>query len=554
MAKLKADIRAVHVIFGPPLADRADALWRDILEVNEALQEEGDKDKSRLKAADAKIRELKDQVKKLSKMKFGPQADRNQARNSDGAEPGEEANDRAGNGSAGSHATSSGGAEGQQAKDIKKKKKKKKNRKGRGKRVWSENLERRPFYTETEDKSCPCGCGGSIIGYDRTETLETIPVQHYIAVRFRAKYRCRREDRILGTRFEPRMFPNSTMSNSFMAHACTARFHHYLPWHRQEQILRAQGVELDRATILRWANRIGGEALLPIYERMSDDLKNLSSRLFMDETTVPRWIPGRKKTVTSYLYALHREDSSFGGNLPPAVVYYPRDSRARYHIHEIMSGVSAIVQTDAYTGYAKLGEAGTPVAGITPVKCWAHARRKFTDEIKFNKTADAQGVVNLIAKLYSVEKRVKGKPPAVRVALRQAESAAVTDKLWLRLHQLRDKRLPRSGMGRAVRYTLAIWEDLTRFLTDGRIDLDTNPVERMFKSTILQRNGVLFMASDDGAATWGVMSSIVETCKLNKVNVELYLRWVFDEISLKPARSTYDRFLPWNAPGKFRLK
>jgi len=530
-----------------------------MLEENEALQETSDKDKSRLKAADARIRELKDQVRKLSSMKFGPQADRNPSRDTDDRAHVGEAEERHEEGptkprETGKNASSAKNDSQQPQGDQKKKKKKKRNKKGRGKRTWSANLEHRYFNIETDDKTCPCGCGGTIIGYDETETLETIPVQYYVAVRRHAKYRCRREDRILGTRFEPRMFPNTTMSNSFMAHACTARFHHYLPWHRQEQILRAQGVELDRATILRWANRVGAEALLPIYERMGDDLKNLSSRLFMDETTVPRWIPGRKKTVTSYLYALHREDSSFGGNLPPAVMYYPRDSRARHHIHDILNGVSAIVQTDAYTGYARLGEAGTPVADITPAKCWAHARRKFTDEIKFNKTVDAQEIVDLIARLYWVEKRVKGKSPAIRVALRQAESVAITDKLWLRLHELRDKHLPKGGMGRAVRYTLAIWDDLTRFLTDGRIDLDTNPVERMFKSTILQRNGVLFMASDEGAETWGIMSSIVETCKLNKVNVELYLKWVFDEICRKPARSTYDRFLPWNAPGKFRLK
>jgi transposase len=75
----------------------------------------------------------------------------------------------------------------------------------------------------------------------------------------------------------------------------------------------------------------------------------------------------------------------------------------------------------------------------------------------------------------------------------------------------------------------------------------------MFKPTILLRKNVLFMGSEEGAKAWGIMSSIVETCKLNGVNVEQYLKWVLDQIAGKLPRSQYGKLLPWNAPVEFRL-
>lgn len=108
-------------------------------------------------------------------------------------------------------------------------------------------------------------------------------------------------------------------------------------------------------------------------------------------------------------------------------------------------------------------------------------------------------------------------------------------------------------MAKAINYAQKHWPDLVLFVDDGRIDLDTNPVERMFKPSILLRKNALFMGSDEGAEAWGILSSIVETCKLNGVNVERYLNWVLDQIAAKLPRSEYDKLLPWNAPNDFRV-
>ncbi|WP_205620496.1 IS66 family transposase, partial [Pseudodonghicola xiamenensis] len=100
---------------------------------------------------------------------------------------------------------------------------------------------------------------------------------------------------------------------------------------------------------------------------------------------------------------------------------------------------------------------------------------------------------------------------------------------------------------------------LTLFLTDGRIDLDTNPVERQFKPIILQRKGSLFIGSEEGGQTWAAMSSLVETCKLNRVDTYRYFSWMIDDLAEMRTNNLdgdidYSRYLPWNAPAHCKVK
>ncbi|UWQ78707.1 IS66 family transposase [Leisingera sp. S132] len=548
--QVEADILASAGSEGPGLAQRVRGLWGEVTSENETLLEEALKANAQIKLLKTELTRLKRQIAKLNKMKFGPSADQNPGEGSAPKLAGGKV-DTATNCEYAATADTSTDAEKEQPA---KRKSKPRNTSGRGKRVWPDFLEKRDMFMGTDDRKCPCGCGGSIFDSEINETLEVIPARYYVAVREYPKYRCRREDKIVGTRFEPRIFPNTSISNRLMANAITMRFSWQLPWYRQEGIFNSQGIDLCRSTLMRWSNRLATEALLPIYEMMEKELKMNSARLFMDETTLPMLQPGKGKTRTTYMYALLRDDRAFGGNKPPIVIYYPRETRAMHHIHDILSGVKAIVQSDAYGGYGRLGMPGTPVENITPVKCWAHARRKFTDEFEFNKTYDAETIINLIGELYDEEEKIRGKPPLIRQAHRGQFSIPILDRLRSLLAEQWQRHLQKSDMGRAIRYVLRHWEKLTRFVDDGRIDLDTNAVERMFKPTILLRKNVLFVGSDEGAQAWGILSSMVETCKLNGVNAERYLKWVFDQITLKTPRSKYEKLLPWNAPVEFMIK
>ncbi|MDB6454144.1 IS66 family transposase [Falsirhodobacter sp. 20TX0035] len=115
-------------------------------------------------------------------------------------------------------------------------------------------------------------------------------------VRKYAQYRCRLRNKVIGTKFEPRILCQTGTSTSFLAQIVTLRFAWYLPWYRQEQIMAGQGFLFQRSTMARWSNRIAYEVLKDIYDRLADDVLSRSSRLFADETLVEQLDPGRGKT------------------------------------------------------------------------------------------------------------------------------------------------------------------------------------------------------------------------------------------------------------------
>ena len=548
---LKTDVIVSSGPHGSRLEKSIDALWDEVNSEIETLRTEAQKSEMKVTVLQTEVKRLKRQIAKLNKMKFGPQSDRtpktdeeNDGVNPKAKRPKTDDEDQ----------NSAVEQDDRKSSTPDNKPKIPRNTNGRGKRFWPDHLERREILMAPENASCPCGCGGSIRDYDTCETLEVIPARYFVAVRKYPKYRCRHKDRFIGTKFAPRVLPKTTMSHDLLANAMVMRYQWQLPWYRQENIFRSQGIEINRSTLLRWSNRVATEALLPIFELMRKDLKENSARLFMDETTIPKLASGEGKARTSQMFALLRDDRSFAGNLPPLVIYETSDTRAQWKIHELLNGYSGIVQTDAYAGYGKFGKLGTPVENVIPVKCWAHARRNFTDEYQFNKTLDAKEIVDFIAELYAEEAKIRGKPPIIRQLHRQEFSRPVLDRLRQRLIEVSPNHLGKNKMGQAIRYLLTRWEDFMRFVDDGRIDLDSNAVERMFKPTILSRKNSLFIGSDEGGEAWAILSSIIETCKLNGINAEPYLKWVLDQIANKLPRARYSELLPWNAPRRFWFK
>jgi hypothetical protein len=87
--------------------------------------------------------------------------------------------------------------------------------------------------------------------------------------------------------------------------------------------------------------------------------------------------------------------------------------------------------------------------------------------------------------------------------------------------------------------------DITRFLDDGRIELDTNIVERSIRPVVLNRKNALFAGHDQGAENWACIASLIETCKLYGVDPQTYLTDVLTKlVNLRPA-SRLDELMPW---------
>ena len=235
------------------------------------------------------------------------------------------------------------------------------------------------------------------------------------------------------------------------------------------------------------------------------------------------------------------DDRPWGGADPPGVVYvYAPDRKAERPIAHL-DGFKGILQVDGYAGYRKLAERGD----VRLAFCWSHMRRNFYELATPGPAPIASEALKRIAELYAIEKDIRGRSAEERRITRQQKSRPLLDALeqWLRakLGLISQK----GKLAEAIRYALSRWEGLTRFIDDGRIELDNNAVERSIRPIALNRKNALFAGSDGGAEHWATIASLIETCKLNDIDPLAYLTDVLTRIVNGHPNSDIDQLLPW---------
>jgi len=403
------------------------------------------------------------------------------------------------------------------------------------------HLPRVEMLVDIEEHSCPC-CRGELhrIGEDVSERLDIVPAQLRVIVMRRPKYGCRTcADIVLQALTPARLIEGGLPTEATVAQVLVAKYADHLPLYRQAQIWARQGIDLDRSTLADWVGRAAWH-LRPVHERLLARLK-ASPKLFADETTAPVLDPGRGRTKTGQLWAYARDDRRWGGADPPGVAYvYAPDRKAARPIAHL-AGFTGILQVDGYGGYRTLAEKG----GVTLAFCWAHVRRRFYELAAAGPAPIANEALRRITALYRIEEEIRGRPAEERRAARQEKSRPIVCDLepWLRenLGLISQK----TRLAEAIRYTLSRWDGLTRFLDDGRIEIDSNVVERSIRPIALNRKNALFAGSDGGAEHWAVVASLIETCKLNGVEPLGYLADVLTRIINDHPNSRIDDLLPW---------
>jgi hypothetical protein len=331
---------------------------------------------------------------------------------------------------------------------------------------------------------------------------------------------------------------------AFLAHIATMKHAYHVPLYRLEQMLAAQGIALDRSTLVLWMGRTAWW-LKPLHQLLLETALSYP-RLFADETPISMLDPGRGRTKTCQFWAVATDDRPWGGPAPPTVVYVFAEDRSGKRAKEIFEGFSGILQVDGYAGYNCLVDPGRAGGPVTFAFCFAHARRKIYDVHVATKSPIAAQALLRIAAFYEIENRIRGKSAFERRAVRLAETKPLIDdfKIWLeaRLAELSKK----SGLAKAIRYTLSHWTGLTRFLDDGRIEIDSNTVERTMRPIGLGRKNHLFAGSPRGGETWAILSSLINTCKLNEIDPQEYLTDVLERIVSGSTKiNRLHELLPW---------
>lgn len=395
------------------------------------------------------------------------------------------------------------------------------------------------------DTICACGRKRHVIGEDVSEQLDMIPAQFRVIGTRRPKYACRScEDGVAQAPAPARLIQSGIPTEATVAHVLVSKYADHLPLYRQAQIYSRRGIDLDRSTLAAWVGKAAFE-LRPVFEALIAELKR-STKLFMDETRAPVLDPGKRKTKTGYFWALARDDRPWGGDDPPGVAFTYAPGRSGEHGEKILENFAGILQVDGYAGYNRLVRPDR-AGKIQLAFCWAHARRKLHEIAKDSTAPIAEEGLKRIAELYRIEANIHGRSPGERLAARQERSAPkiAAFKAWLT--EQRARVSSKSPLGEALKYIARLWDGLCRFLTDGRIEMDSNAVERADDPTDCpEPQERALRRSRRRCPELGRHRVINRTCKLNNVEPYAYLTATLQAIVGGHKQSRIADLLPWH--------
>ncbi len=400
---------------------------------------------------------------------------------------------------------------------------------------------------EPESLECPCGCGQMHrIGEDRTERLDIVPAQLRVVVTIRPRYACRAcTDGVTQAPARPWLIEGALPTEGTLAQVTVAKYADHCPLYRQAQILARSRIHIDRSTLAGWVGKVAFH-LGPVVDRLAEHLKR-STKLFMDETTAPVLDPGRGRTKTGFLWTLARDDRNWGGADPPGVVYFYAPDRRGENAETFLTGFDGILQIDGYSGYNRLSrpsrKGGAP---ITVAHCWAHARRKLREVFDRDGSEIAAEGLRRIAEFYQIEAEIRGTSPGQRLSARAARTAPLMESFREWLTEARSRVSVKSRLGEKLGYIHRQWDGLQTFLTDGRVEIDSNGVENLIRPIALNRKNALFAGHDEGGKAWGRIASLIETAKINDVEPFAYLKATLEAIAQGHPKNHLDELLPWN--------
>jgi transposase len=403
-----------------------------------------------------------------------------------------------------------------------------------------ENLPREVQTHIPKHESCP-ECGGQLRKFseDVSEVLEYVPASFKVIRHVRPKFSCADCQQVVQAPAPSRPIERGMAGPGLLAHVLTSKYCDHLPLYRQAEIYSRQGVELDRSTLASW---VGGTShlLQPLVEAVRQHVVS-AGKVHADDTPVPVLAPGTGKTKIARLWTYVRDDRPAAEPIPPAVWFAYSEDRKGEHPKQHLATFQGILQADGYAGFHHLYEGGQ----IQEAACWAHVRRKFYDFDQAHASPIAAEAVERIGALYAIEKEIRGKPAEERCTVRQSRARPLLEQF----HSWLEKKLAslsrKSELAAAIRYALARWKALLRYLDDGHIEIDNSSAERALRSVALGRKNYLFAGSDAGGQWAAALYTLIGTARLNHLDPEAYLRHVLSKIADHPICRIQD-LLPWN--------
>ena len=380
-----------------------------------------------------------------------------------------------------------------------------------------------------DQRACPA-CGGELTEMtgqtEDSERITTIKLTYQVEHHQRQKYRCGCTGAVVTAPGPAQVIPGGRYAPEFGIGVAVAKYADHLPLERQARMMAREGLIVDSQTLWDQLNAIAHH-LAPTYEALGR--RALAAPVInVDET---RWaIMGSPKPAAGTVWGVHAPGVSLYRILP---------GKSAEEGREVLVDYRGVVVVDGFAVYEVLARDGP---GFTLAHCWAHTKRKY-DDIATNWPIACAEIGGLIGELYAIERLVPGPFPgdaaaqALRQQLRTERSQPILERMWKWATD--QVGLPRSDFGKAVRYMLARWTGLTRFVENPRIPLDNNAAERALRGPVVGRKNHYGSRSQRGTQVAALFYTLCETAKLTGVDPHAYLLHALHAAIARPGAITY---------------
>ncbi|MDD4436568.1 MAG: IS66 family transposase [Tissierellia bacterium] len=399
-----------------------------------------------------------------------------------------------------------------------------------------------------EERICP-QCKSNLVPVGKEtvrEELEYIPAQLKVIRYVRMTYGCSKCKQ-KGTPYMVKALTPTSLMNHSLASPTTVAYVMYqkyvngMPLYRQEKEWEQLGLALSRATMANWIIRCSQDWLMPVVERLRQELLKREV-IHCDETPVQVLKEqGKKPQSKSYMW-LYRSGAD---GKPPIVLYNYKPSRSGNNAADYLEGFHGYLHTDGFAGYEK-------VEGVTRCGCWAHLRRYFVDAIPDKKASGAPPTNAEIGrdycnKLFEIEKALASLSPDKRKTERLRLGKPVLEAFWCWLDSLTP--LKGSRLGKAITYAQNQKPYMENYLLDGRCSISNNIAENSIRPFTVGRKNWLFSDTPKGADASAAVYSIVETAKANNLNIYTYLNYLLlymPDTDYRKYPETMEDLMPWS--------
>jgi len=322
---------------------------------------------------------------------------------------------------------------------------------------------------------------------------------------------------------------------SIIAYIITGKFVDHLPYYRQAQMFKREGITIAESTMIGWV-RAACKMLEPLYDLHKQQFLT-ATYIQGDETPIPVLSQQAEGSTHKGYFWVYFDPLT--GN----VVFEYQHGRGREGPTAFLKEFKGTLQTDGYAVY----DIFEREKGIKLLACFAHTRRKYKEALQ-NDSVRAEEMLTLIQNLYAIERDAKTLKPdfeAIR-ELRQKEALPALKKIETWLKKNMAETLPKSAIGMAIAYTLNLWPRLIRYVEDGRYQIDNNQIENSIRPTVIGKKNWLFAGSHDAAQRSAMIYSLVGTCKQLQIDPSTYLEDVIGRLPYFKKNDDLSVLLPAN--------